>query len=183
MRVRACVPACACLCVRASRRPDAVATRGVKGCSLDPHSASHHTLPGNFDQTIHTHPDLHKRTRVKSKHADLGGGCAQAECAHARKGLVLPRASHSGEIALAGSRRLRSTLAAAPVLFAQAVVIVAKIGRSITPMQNSRRHHTSGCLSFHARLWLSVLCMRSKAWLAARVSLRLARLPRTASSA
>ena len=29
----------------------------------------------------------------------------------------------------------------------------------------------------------SVLCMRSKAWLAARVSLRLARLPRTASSA
>ena len=31
-------------------------------------------------------------------------------------------------------------------------------------------------------LWLSVLCMRSKAWLAARVSLRLARLPCTASS-
>ncbi len=30
---------------------------------------------------------------------------------------------------------------------------------------------------------LSVWCMRSKAWLAARVSLRLARLPRTASSA
>ena len=29
----------------------------------------------------------------------------------------------------------------------------------------------------------SVLCMRSKAWLASRVSLRLARLPRTASSA
>ncbi len=32
-------------------------------------------------------------------------------------------------------------------------------------------------------LWLSVYCMRSKAWLAARVPLRLARLPRTASSA
>ncbi len=32
-------------------------------------------------------------------------------------------------------------------------------------------------------MWLSVLCMRSKAWLAARVSLRLARMPRTASSA
>jgi hypothetical protein len=29
-------------------------------------------------------------------------------------------------------------------------------------------------------LWLSVLCMRSKAWLAARVSLRLARMPCTA---
>ena len=32
-------------------------------------------------------------------------------------------------------------------------------------------------------LWPSVLSMRLKAWLAARVSLRLARLPRTASSA
>ena len=31
--------------------------------------------------------------------------------------------------------------------------------------------------------WLSVLCIRSKAWLAARVSFRLAHLPRTASSA
>ena len=29
--------------------------------------------------------------------------------------------------------------------------------------------------------WLSVLCMRSKAWLAARVSLRLARLSRIAT--
>ncbi len=42
---------------------------------------------------------------------------------------------------------------------------------------------TAGYLSCH--LWLSVLCMRSKAWLATRVSLRLARrrLPRTASRA
>ncbi len=32
-------------------------------------------------------------------------------------------------------------------------------------------------------LWLSVLCMRSKAWLAARISLRLARIPRTARTA
>ena len=32
-------------------------------------------------------------------------------------------------------------------------------------------------------LWLSVLCMRSKAWLAARVSLRLARLLHTTRSA
>jgi hypothetical protein len=37
---------------------------------------------------------------------------------HALKELALPRASHSGEIALAGSRLLRATLAAAPVLFA-----------------------------------------------------------------
>ena len=33
-----------------------------------------------------------------------------------RKGLALPRLSHSSEIDLAGSRRLRTTLAAAPVL-------------------------------------------------------------------
>ena len=40
--------------------------------------------------------------------------------------LVLPRASHSGEIALSGSRRLRSTLAAVPVLFAHAAVTTVK---------------------------------------------------------
>ena len=34
----------------------------------------------------------------------------------ARKGLVLPRANPSDEIALAGSCRLRSTLVAVPVL-------------------------------------------------------------------
>jgi hypothetical protein len=45
---------------------------------------------------------------------------------HALKGQTLPRASHSGEIALVGSHRLRSTLAAAPVLFAHDVVTVAK---------------------------------------------------------
>jgi hypothetical protein len=41
---------------------------------------------------------------------------------HLRKGLALPRVGHSGEIALAGSRRLHFTHAAAPVLFAHAVV-------------------------------------------------------------
>ena len=49
-----------------------------------------------------------------------------AECAHAIKELALLCASHSGEIALAGSRRLRFTLVAVPVLFAHAVVTVAK---------------------------------------------------------
>ena len=48
-------------------------------------------------------------------------------CVHALKGLALPRASHSGEIApAAGSRRLRSTLAAAPFLFAHAVATETK---------------------------------------------------------
>ena len=39
---------------------------------------------------------------------------------------ALSRTSYSGEIALAGSRRLRFTLAAAQVLFAHAAVTVAK---------------------------------------------------------
>ncbi len=38
------------------------------------------------------------------------------------------------EIALAGSRRLRSTLAAAPILFARTVVTVAKTCSFITPV-------------------------------------------------
>jgi hypothetical protein len=56
------------------------------------------------------------------------GGCTQAECVRALKALALPRASHSGEIALSSSRCLCSTvtLAAAPVLFAHAVVTVTK---------------------------------------------------------
>ncbi len=66
-----------------------------------------------------------------------GGGYTQAlrlaECVRALKGLALPRASHSSEIALSGSRRLRSTLAAAPVLFAHAVVTEAKNRTSATP--------------------------------------------------
>ncbi len=51
---------------------------------------------------------------------------SKAECVHAREGLVLPCASHSGEITLSGSRRLRSTLAAVSVYFTHAVVTVAK---------------------------------------------------------
>ena len=45
----------------------------------------------------------------------------KSKSVHTRKGLALLRACHSTEIALAGSRRLHSTLAAAPVLFAHAV--------------------------------------------------------------
>jgi hypothetical protein len=58
------------------------------------------------------------------------GLCTQAEYLRALKGVA--RASHSGEIALSGSRRLRSTLVAAPVLFAHAVVTV-KNRASTTP--------------------------------------------------
>ena len=45
-------------------------------------------------------------------------------CVRALKGLALPRMSHFSEIAVAGPRRLRSTLAAALVLFADTVVTV-----------------------------------------------------------
>ncbi len=73
----------------------------------------------------------------------------KAECVHALKGLVLPRASHSGDIALTGSRRLHSTLAAAPVLFAHAAVTVAKIYRVISP--NKRFQHGMVLPSLHTR--------------------------------
>ncbi len=53
---------------------------------------------------------------------------------HALKGLALSRAGPSDEIALAGSLRLlRHVLAAAPVLFPQHIVTVAKSGRFLTP--------------------------------------------------
>ena len=57
----------------------------------------------------------------------------KSKSVHTLKRLALPRACHSGGIALAGSRHLRSTLAAAPVLFAHAVVTEIKTSRIITP--------------------------------------------------
>ncbi len=62
-----------------------------------------------------------------------GGGSTHTECVHAPKNLALPRVIHSGEIALLGSRRLRSMLAAALVLFVLAVVIVSKNHTYATP--------------------------------------------------
>ncbi len=56
----------------------------------------------------------------------------KADCVRVLTGKALPRASHSGEITLASSRHLCSTLAAAPVLFAQAVVTETEIGGIIT---------------------------------------------------
>ncbi len=55
---------------------------------------------------------------------------SKAECVRLLKGLALPR---FGKIALAGSRRLRPTLAAAPVLFAHAAFTEINIGRIINP--------------------------------------------------
>ena len=56
----------------------------------------------------------------------------KAECVNAQKRL-LPRASHSGEITLAGLRRLRSKLAAASVHFVLDAVTNIKISKIISP--------------------------------------------------
>ncbi len=77
-------------------------------------------------------PQLHKHTERK-QHITEGftRGCAITQskrmCVHALKGLALRRASHPGEIALAGSCRLHSTLAAAPVLFMQRKLLSRKV--------------------------------------------------------
>jgi hypothetical protein len=63
---------------------------------------------------------------------DYTTNISKAECVHALKGLALPRASRSCVIALVGSCRLRTTLAAAPVLFAHAIVTEIEIGRVIS---------------------------------------------------
>ncbi len=53
-----------------------------------------------------------------------------------RKGLALPRASHSGEIAQLGSRHLHSAIVAAQVLFAHAVVTEIEIDRIARPTRD-----------------------------------------------
>ena len=57
-------------------------------------------------------------------------------------------ASHSGDIALAGSRRLRATLAATPVLFAHTVVTVAKNSLFIAPTIDLCACGAGVCLDF-----------------------------------
>ena len=82
---------------------------------------------------------------------------SKAVCMHALKGLALLRVSHNGDIALAGSRRKRSTHVAAQVHFAHAVVTATKNGihRIISPlcvlvMRGCRLEHSSygACASF-----------------------------------
>ena len=99
---------------------------GALGPPYAPHGLAllYHDAP-----TAHV---LHTRGSISPVHT-RGGGCTQAECVHTLKGLALPRASHSSEIALVGSPRLCSTLAAEPVLFAHAVVTIVKKRTSATP--------------------------------------------------
>ncbi len=72
----------------------------------------------------------------RQRHHTRGGYSTyftKSKSVHTLKGLALPRACHSGKIALAGSRRLRSMLVAAPVLFAHAVVTEIKTSRKTSP--------------------------------------------------
>ncbi len=68
--------------------------------------------------------------KVQQQCEDIRGGYStyftKSKSVHTLKGLTLPRSCHSGEITLAGSRHLRPTLAAAPVLFAHAAVTEIK---------------------------------------------------------
>jgi hypothetical protein len=57
----------------------------------------------------------------------------KAECVNALKRLALSRASHSRKIALAGSHRLRSTLAAAPLFFTRAALTLITTSCLYTP--------------------------------------------------
>ncbi len=83
------------------------------------------------------------------------------ECVYAWKGLVLPRVSHSAEIALAGSRHLRSTFVAAPVLFAHAVVAVGKNLVVSAPLAHSSHVYHSHDIT-GARAWYAGLQSRRK---------------------
>jgi hypothetical protein len=60
----------------------------------------------------------------------LGVADVCREYVRALKGLALPRASHSGEIALSDSRRLRSTLVAAPAFLR---TLLSQLAKTVHP--------------------------------------------------
>ena len=68
---------------------------------------------------------------------------------YVRKGLALPRASHCSEIAMLGSRRLHSTLAAVPVFFVHIIVTAAKYNISCFSTPGKRTRHTFTALCTH----------------------------------
>ena len=79
-----------------------------------------------YDQYRIRHQSPAAELQRKYNTGDYSTYFTKSKSVHTLKGLALPRACHFGEIALAGSRRLHSTLAAAPVLFAHAVVTEIK---------------------------------------------------------
>jgi hypothetical protein len=153
--VRACVRVCVCDCVRVQHEytriwmctrlpPQAMAcgipvvTSSCYGVNMFCEHEYNCLMTPATDATAMA-TALHTLIRSPAvRHSCMlifrGGGCTQTKCVCALKGVVLLGASYSGKIALAGSCRLRSTLAAAPVLFAHAVVTVAKKHTSATPI-------------------------------------------------
>ena len=86
---------------------------------------------------------IYTHLRLQSKLGGYFSKFSNAECA-------CTQWPDAGEIAMAGSRRLRSTLAAAPVLFAHTVVTVAKTcGTAFTPSQNKKVLETSTTQTVH----------------------------------
>ncbi len=78
------------------------------------------TAHAGKDGTFHFHRNYHKQSVSMRP-----------------KRQALPRASHYGEIALAGSRRMHSTLSATPVPSAHAIVTIAKNKQFRQPQQHS----------------------------------------------
>ncbi len=99
-----------------------VSTASTRGTSTMPHT--HRNQKMNANQTKHA--GINNDIDSKPTRAGDFTYFTKSKSAHTLIGLALPRACHSSEIALAGSRRLHSTLAAAPVLFAHAVVTEIK---------------------------------------------------------
>ena len=60
----------------------------------------------------------------------------QSVCAHPRTDAAARESLRRDAIAPSGSRRLRPTLVAAPILFAHSAVTVSKHGTSATPIRN-----------------------------------------------
>ncbi len=78
----------------------------------------------------------------------------KAECVRALEGLALPRVSHSGEIALSGSRRPRPTVAAARILLAHAGVTEVETGRTSSPDLCCCGHAGGDLADYQFRLWV-----------------------------
>ena len=100
--------ACVCMfaCLHACTGPEVVVSQ------LLPVAAA--TMKKSKTATAATPPATISKGVLLILNVNWVGVHSFAACA--LKGLALPRASHSGEIALSGSHRLRSTLVAVPVL-------------------------------------------------------------------
>ena len=113
-------------------------------CYYDSSARTHSArgmLGGNVKYSGKTEQIQLQQLRLIILHIFSSRVCA---CARSKDWRCCGRRSHAGEITMAGSRRLRSTLAAVPVLCAHAVVTEVKINKIITPIriEKVREDHT-----------------------------------------